>query len=451
MKHIIANIRKTLGYFKKNGIRDTFFAVLERLQKNPWDTYTYQSIPAEVLENQRKHSFQTKMKFSILVPLFHTNEVHFREMVESVLSQTYGNFELILADSGRDEHLQKLAEKYQDDRIRYHKLAENKGISENTNAALEFATGDYIGLLDHDDLLTPDALYEMAYQIDRGQEKGIPCQILYSDEDKYDEERGICYEVNKKTDFNLDYLLSNNYICHFLVMKAEVMQNLKFRCNFDGSQDYDLILRGVKSLFLCTESICHIPKVLYHWRCHPASTASNPASKQYAYDAGKRAIESFLKDNGWKAKVYGVKHLGFYRVEYEPDIFTVRQDIGIIGGKLIGKGGKVIGGIYGAKGENLYAGLHKSFSGYLHRAVLMQDADAVDLRFMKIRKNLIPLFEEVTKVSYKEDENGFFDAKMLPKDCNIMEMNLLLCKKVREQGFRILWEPSFMKRGSSKV
>lgn len=206
-----------------------------------------------------------------------------------------------------------------------------------------YATGDYAALLDHDDTLTPDALYEMAAEIERQEKDGIELQMLYSDEDKCDSSGTQFFEVNKKKEFNLDLILSNNYICHFLVMKRQLMQELGFRSVCDGAQDYDLVLRAVSGMMgkdkrrntIQELPIAHVPGVLYHWRCHQASTAENPDSKQYAYDAGKRALQDFLRSREWKGTVQSLKHLGFYRIEFQPDLMTNRPDVAVIGGKLV--------------------------------------------------------------------------------------------------------------------
>lgn len=152
--------------------------------------------------------------FSILVPTYRTPENYLREMIDSVLAQTYGSFELILADASGDESVKQVVDTYEDKRIRYIRLAENKGISGNTNEALKHATGLYTGLLDHDDLLTPDALYENAMAIAEARSRGIRPQLLYSDEDKCDENGENYFCPHKKEEFNLDLILSNNYICH---------------------------------------------------------------------------------------------------------------------------------------------------------------------------------------------------------------------------------------------
>src|SRR5699024_2300838 len=194
-----------------------------------------------------------------------------------------------------------------DPRIRWKKLEENKGIAENTNEALAMTEGEYIGLLDHDDLLAPDALYEVAKVL----EKEPETEVLYTDEDKVRGEDLEHFQPHLKPDFSPDLLRSNNYICHFFVVKRSILEKTGgFRREYDGAQDYDFIFR-------CTEQagkIRHIPEVLYHWRTHEASTADNPESKLYAFEAGKRAIEANLKRSGLVGTVTHTKDYGFYRV-----------------------------------------------------------------------------------------------------------------------------------------
>ena len=303
-----SNIKKTLRYLKKNGIRAAFYAAKERMEREREDTYDYVPVEEAVLERQRQEADSFSVRFSILVPLYETKESYLREMIDSVLRQTYGNFELILADASKSDDVSQIVNTYSDQRILYKRLKQNTGIAANTNQALMYATGDYAALLDHDDVLTPDALYEMATEIERQKKEDIQLQMLYSDEDKLDEREKKYFDWNQKPEFNLDLILSNNYICHFLVMKRQLMQELGFRSVCDGAQDYDLVLRAINFLLGKDKSqtikselpIAHIPKVLYHWRCHQESTAENPASKQYAYDAGKRAIEDFLRSREWK-------------------------------------------------------------------------------------------------------------------------------------------------------
>ena len=198
----------------------------------------------------------------------------------------------------------------EDSRIRYQILDENLGIAGNSNAALELATGEYVGLLDHDDILEKHALYEVVKALNEDPDT----DMLYSDEDKVSMDLRVYFDAHLKPDFNLDLLRSNNYICHFFVARKELLDELGgFLPDYDGAQDYDLILR-------CSErarKICHIPRILYHWRTHQFSTSENPESKMYCYTSGKLALEAHLKRMGLNADVSLIgDHLGYYRVKY---------------------------------------------------------------------------------------------------------------------------------------
>lgn len=196
-----------------------------------------------------------------------------------------------------------------DRRIRYQDLKENLGIAENTNAAFAMAKGDFIALLDHDDLLAPNALYEIAAALEEHPE----ADVIYTDEDKVTTDLSEHFQPHLKPDFNPDLLRSNNYICHFLVVRRSVVQTVGgFRREFDGAQDYDFIFRCVEQ----AREVVHVPEILYHWRTHKSSTADNPASKMYAFEAGRRAIEGNLKRTGTPGTVEHTPDFGFYRVKY---------------------------------------------------------------------------------------------------------------------------------------
>ena len=438
-----ANIRKTLNFFKRNGIKSTCYAIGERLAASRQPLYRY--IPPEEHELERQREVCRTSKpvhtISIVVPCYHTNSRHLSEMIESVRQQTYPLWELILADATEDDSVEQVVRTVEDPRIIYVRLAENMGIAENTNRGIERATGDYVGLLDHDDLLTPDALYRMAVAISRGIKAGIKPRLLYSDEDKCDGAGESFYEPNFKEDFNLDLLLSNNYICHFMVMEQKLIRELKLRQEYEGAQDYDLTLRAAAKLAEKEGQIVHVPKVLYHWRCHEASTAENPESKLYAYDAGRRAVQSFLREKNWAAIVKDTIHLGFYEIRYPSDIFSVRKDVGAVGGPLIYKG-RIFGGRLSESGKVYYRGLNCHYSGYLHRAMLHQDAEAVDLRNLKLRPELKDIFEKVTGVTYKGLNNRrIFCVDILPENTDIPSLSIELGKAIREAGYRILYLP----------
>ena len=451
----LANIKKTWYYLQKNGISDTYYAVRERLYARNSDLYPdkgykYEPVSKKELERQRTVSFTNEYTFSILVPMYETKPEFAREMIDSVLAQTYPHWELILADASQSNLVKDTVLEYTDERIKYHRLEKNAGISENTNAALQYATGNYVGLLDHDDFLTPDALYEMALCLENAAKENKSVAFVYSDEDKCDSNGQNHYEPNIKPKFNFDLLLSNNYICHFLVMKTELMKKLKFRGEFDGAQDFDLVLRA--TLYKeAQEEILHVSKILYHWRCHDASTAANPRSKMYAYEAGKRAvqdaIEVFLYGQGCEIErtkqgilanqipvfVSHTKHNGFYRINYgkgtAKDVFTVRKDVGIIAGN-IKKNNRITGGIKNEEGVCPYAGLHVKFSGYLHRNVLVQNCEYVDLDNAVIRPELKEL------------------AKKEKLNLNLSDGNAEICRFIKESGYTILYDPLFEKKKS---
>lgn len=264
------------------------------------------------LERQRRETFADPVTFSIVIPLYRTNENYLKELLDSILSQTYSHWELCLADgSGRENSLETTVRRLTDGetRIRYQLLAENLGIAENTNAAIKMANGDFIVLADHDDLLAPDALYECAKALQLHKK----AEVLYTDEDKIDMSGKTHFEPNFKPDFNPDYLRSLNYICHLFVVKRNLLERVGLlRQEYDGAQDYDFILRCCEQ----AEEIYHIPRVLYHWRCHMDSTAANPESKLYAFEAGRLALEAHYKRTGLPATVESASYLGMYHTIY---------------------------------------------------------------------------------------------------------------------------------------
>lgn len=317
MAKIVSMMSRLTGEIRKNGITNTYYKVKEKRAKNlslkNYDSERLLVLPTEEeLQMQRNRKFEKNITFSIVVPTYHTPELFLRQMVESVLGQTFCRVELCIADGSSDESVEKIVREYQktDTRIKYQRLKENKGISENTNAGLLMATGEYIGLLDHDDLLELHALYEMRMAL----EKEPEADVLYTDEDKVSFDLTHYFEPHFKPDFNPDLLRSNNYICHFLVMKRELLEKIGgFRSEFDGAQDFDLVLRLTEN----AKCVVHIPKVLYHWRSHEASTAANPMSKLYAYEAGKRAVESQLERCKESGVVKNTRFYGFYETSYQ--------------------------------------------------------------------------------------------------------------------------------------
>jgi len=242
------------------------------------------------LEAQAKHKFKSQPKISIVVPTYNTPVGFLRPMIESVQSQTYSNWELCIADGSSKEetraHLRQLSG--QDQRIKVEYLKANQGIAGNTNQAIELATVEYLTLLDHDDTLAPFALYEVVSALNDEPE----ADLLYSDEDKLTQNGKSRIKPYFKPDWSPDTLRSHNYITHLLVIKRQLLdQIVRVREGFEGSQDFDLILRATEK----AQKIKHIPKVLYHWREHPNSTALNIKSKSYVSYSTKRAVADHLK------------------------------------------------------------------------------------------------------------------------------------------------------------
>ena len=308
-------VQKGLRYLKHYGLKEFWIRLHERFEPEevpygPW--YEAYRPTEETLEKQRKRKFPDGPLISIVVPAYLTPERFLRQMLDSLLAQTYQNWELCLANgSPEDPDMQLVLRSYaeMDKRIRYEDLKENLGIAENTNAAFAMARGDFIALLDHDDLLAPNALYEIAAALEEHPE----ADVIYTDEDKVTTDLSEHFQPHLKPDFNLDLLRSNNYICHFLVVRRSVVQKAGgFRREFDGAQDYDFIFRCVEQ----AREVIHVPEILYHWRTHKSSTADNPASKMYAFEAGKRAIEGNLERTGTPGTVEHTPDFGFYRVKY---------------------------------------------------------------------------------------------------------------------------------------
>lgn len=276
----------------------------------------------ETLEKQRKTVFEKMPLISILVPAYKPPMDFFDKMVESVLNQSYENWQLVIADGSPDDVLKEHMAKYADEkRIVYvsRQDEEDRGISANTNEAARHADGEYFGFMDHDDLLSLDALYEMVKAIN---EKDY--DLLYSDEDKvrwvetsqnaaggFEEFDDLTF----KPDFSIDYLRTCNYINHFTVAKKELFESLGgLRSDFDGSQDYDFLLRAVEKVDW--NKIKHIPKILYHWRRHEGSTAGEAGQKNWAVIAGQRALMDHFQREGLKARLSETPFLGRYDVEY---------------------------------------------------------------------------------------------------------------------------------------
>lgn len=272
----------------------------KQIERQAMGRYGTNSFPSEEeARRQREKKFARMVKISILVPLYNTPEEFLREMIESVTSQTYENWELCLADGSDDAHgnVAQIVKEYQEKdgkgRIVYQKLQKNEGIAGNTNHCLTLATGEYIGLFDHDDVLHPSVLYEYVKVINEKQADYIYC----------DETTFKSGDINKmltmhfKPDFAIDNLRANNYICHFSVFARELLDGTElFRPRFDGSQDHDMILRLTDR----AKCVVHVPKLMYYWRSHPGSTAAGIEAKPYAVESAKGAVADHLRRHGFE-------------------------------------------------------------------------------------------------------------------------------------------------------
>lgn len=308
------NIKKGIKHIKENGVIGLTKYIVNRVNSvgmSYGEWFDIHKVTDEQLEEQRKETFSFAPKISVIVPTYKTPINFLHEMIDSVINQSYVNWELCIADGSEgDAAVESVLKEYadKDKRIKYTLLEKNEGISGNTNAALKLATGEYVGLFDHDDLLAPNALYEVVKAL---QEQKY--DILYTDEDKITGDGKEHNDPNFKPDFSMDLFCSHNYITHFFVVKTAIIKEIGgFRSEYDGSQDYDLMFRCIER----AESIKHIPMILYHWRIHMNSVAGDPASKMYAYDAGKRAIEDHFRRTGVLAKVEHTGLWGMYHVIY---------------------------------------------------------------------------------------------------------------------------------------
>lgn len=419
------NTKRVTDYLKRNGIKSTIYASRQHIG----DALADRAYNREIKEQKKNpvtdegararqsgSCLPYKPLISVLVPTYKPEDKYFREMLRSVKAQTYENYELVLGAGG--------------------------GISENTNAALSEAKGDYVAFLDQDDFIEPDALYRIALEINMG------ARLIFTDEDKYDTEKDRFLRPFRKPDFDTELLLSNNYVCHFLAVKRDLaLKAGGFRSEYDGAQDHDFILRC--SELISEDEASHVNRVLYHWRIHKGSTAGNPTEKSYAHAAGKRAIEDYLVRNDKEAIVSETEHRGFYRVEYysddiNTDDYTIllgerivpvhrscearmraylaaNPDVGAIGGRVIDHMGRVLSAGY-ARDEDreivpLYRGKNYRLSGEFHMADLRREVDIISNQCMMIRTSL--------------------------KDCEDRDSGRM-CQKIRDKGYRIVIDPQMV-------
>ena len=452
--------KRGISYLKRNGLAKTFDKAYERLSRDA-DEAGYIPVHAdeETLARQRSHRFDNPYRFSILVPVYETQPELFRKMLESVGEQTYGNWELVIADASNDDSRRNIVREFTEeynllckdeygsifDKVKYIRVEENMGISANTNEALNKAGGDYIGLLDHDDVLENTALFDIMSAIDENEQKGRADESIrkvmavYSDEDKVSEDGTKYFDLHKKPGFDPILLCTNNYICHFFAVDTNLAKSVGgFRPEYDGAQDHDFIIRCTEELK--KEQILHIPKVLYHWRSTENSTSENPDAKLYAYEAGKRAVSDHLKREGVGAKVTDTAHLGFFKIKYDrlhEKVVSIRTEdlgesvktlsdagdagfvmilsdtlspldndyiadmmsvmnikhIGAVTGKIIGPDGKIESAGYDIDKDNIktpsFSGLNSRFLGYMHRADIDRQTDGFTPDCVLIRTDAV--------------------------------------------------------------
>lgn len=391
-------------------------------------------------QKESQKGFAYRPKISIVVPAYRTPEYFLKELLDSVVGQSYDNWELCIADGSCEagisestrgteckKTVQAIVSEYQkqDSRIKYLALAENGGISRNTNAGFQMAKGEYIALLDHDDVLAKNALYEMVRTMNERKEQPM---LLYSDEDKIPADAAYHFEPHFKMEFNEELLNHYNYICHFLLFHRSLLEVVKgLNPEFDGAQDYDFVLRCSENLK--KEQIAYVKKLLYHWRVHDLSTAGFSGYKDYAYEASIRAVQEHLermqeKIPGFTAKALYAKGREFVSIKRELSDASMEQyrkswmiglsaevsprdkdwadhlildslghkdRIGMVGGKLIDRKG-IFGRVcsagysYKTSGEVIarFSGLSTVKKGYYRKAVVPQQVSAVDLGFCVI-------------------------------------------------------------------
>ncbi|MCI9314264.1 MAG: glycosyltransferase family 2 protein [Lachnospiraceae bacterium] len=296
--HWVRRTKERLGYYGsiKGVLRKLNAKKIERTARAQHGTKSFPD--GEEAKRQREVRFPRKIKFSILVPLYNTPEKFLRQAIDSVRAQTYGRWELCLADGSDEDHdeVGQICKEYaaSDSRILYRKLAKNEGISGNTNACLGMASGDYIALFDHDDVLHPGVLFEYMKAICEQN-----ADYIYCDEATFKGNKTIddMITLHFKPDFAPDNLRANNYICHFSAFDRNLLEGMQlFRSEFDGSQDHDMILR----LTSRAKHVVHVPKLLYYWRSHAGSVAADISAKSYAIDAAKGAVAAHLKQQGFE-------------------------------------------------------------------------------------------------------------------------------------------------------
>ncbi|MEG0091327.1 MAG: glycosyltransferase, partial [Oscillospiraceae bacterium] len=315
LKRIMQLLHRGRESLKEDGFEATWrkvhFRINLMLKKDVWQFRSDLPLKKDLVY-QREMLFDYMPKISIVVPLYNTPHTFLHQMIRSVKRQSYTKWELVMVDAGDLWHFHPLLwlGNFFSRKIVYKRLGSNEGIAVNTTQGLKLCTGDYYALLDHDDVILPNALYENVIAINHAK-----ADMLYSDEITLDGRLKHLIQFHFKVDYAPDFLRSVNYITHFLVFKRELFlaAGAYLSKEYDGAQDYDLILRLSEK----ATKIHHIPKVLYYWRGHKGSTASDMSTKQYAFEAGRKAIAAHIERLGMPGEVSIQRWPGSYRIKYE--------------------------------------------------------------------------------------------------------------------------------------
>ena len=452
-------IKKMVKYARAKGLMPLIIKLRERLKyKLEAMAYTKKNILTnKELKEQKQVRYKNKTIISICVPLYNTKKEFLQDMLDSVINQSYPYWELCLADGSTKDYayIEAIVKGIGDCRIKYKKLVTNLGLVGNSNEAVSMATGEYIALLDHDDILSKDALYQVKKEIDMG------ADYIYSDEASFIKSIYKPSIIHFKPDYSIFNLRGNNYICHLSVFtKSNFKAVGGFRQGFDGSQDHDLILR------LCevSKKIVHIPKVLYYWRMHEDSVAMDISAKNYCLTTGVRAVQSHLDRNLLLAEAdLAVENAAVYKVRYKTNIkptiinnienikgvtseyiivakseLTVtakalneicqvlnQENVGIVGGMVV-KDGRIKHSYLKKKGSKYIAEYENAYAiseGYMKRLKYVSACDALPYQFFGIRKSVL-------------ESMGYFNDELW-EDKKVIDM----CKRLKENKYEVLFNP----------
>ena len=353
--------------------------------------------------------------FSIFIAVREPDLRMFRSTLTSVLEQTYGDFELYILDRSISDRVRDVIAWYREDRLHYLDMSADSGLAGIVNRAASQAGGDYIFRLECGDLLTKDALFEMALSIMQ-----TDAEILYTDEDRRDARGKHFSDPWFKPDFSIDYLYATDYISRVLVVRRSLFLALRFREEYDEAPEYDFMLRAPKT------GVHHISRVL----CHVFQKNAPGAE---VMDARKRALEEYFRIRKIRAAVRPSRMAGIMEIEYIPEIFSARKMVGAVGGKVLDEKHRIIGGMQDEQGSVLYEGWDEAEEGPRLIAQTVQNAWAIDVRCMKIREELFSVYEEVFGCSY--------DGHVMYADENLGTLSREFCARIREMGYTIVWNP----------